>query len=383
MARDFYDVLGVSRKASADEIKKAYRRLARRHHPDRNPDDSKAEERFKEIQEAYDTLSDPEKRRTYDAGGVFGGFGGPGFGGEGGPGFASDLGEVFSSIFGRARGPGADPTDNRGRDLETEVQLTFEQAVEGAQVTVAVPKAAPCKNCGGTGAATGTQPRVCPSCGGRGVDAQSQGLFSITQPCAECGGQGTVIDDPCRVCKGTGLTEQTRRYRVKVPAGVHDGSRIRLAGRGEAGPRGGPPGDLYVVTRVTSSPIFEQQANGDLEVTVPITVPEAIQGATIEVPTLHGTKRIRIPAGAKHGSIQRLRGEGSPRAAGQGRGDIRYRLAIEIPRNLSRAQRRAVDELAESLNSHNPREKLLRDAARSTNARRTQTETSDKVGDEA
>jgi molecular chaperone DnaJ len=379
VARDFYDVLGISRKSSDEEIKKAYRRLARRHHPDRNPDDPKAEERFKEIQEAYDTLSDPEKRRTYDSGGMFAGFGGRGFGGEGGPGFASDLGEVFSTFF-RGRGPEAGPTDNRGRDLETEVQLTFEQAVEGANVTVAVPKAAPCKNCGGTGAATGTQPRVCPSCGGRGVDAQSQGLFSITQPCAECGGQGTVIDDPCRVCNGTGLTEQTRRYRVKVPPGVHDGSRIRLAGRGEAGPRGGPPGDLYVVTRVTSSPVFEQRANGDLEVAVPITVPEAIAGSTIEVPTLRGTKRIRIPAGTKPGSVQRLRGEGAPRPGGRGRGDIHYRLAIDIPRNLTRAQRRAVEELAESLNSHNPREKLLRDAARTTTARQTADEATGEAG---
>ncbi len=360
MAKDYYQVLGVDKKASADEIKRAYRKLARQYHPDRNPDDPAAEERFKEVQEAYDTLSDAEKRKQYDAGGMFAGFG---RGGAGAGGFTSDLGDIFATFFGRGRG--GEPQPSRGRDLETEVQLSFDQAVHGTQITVAVPKASPCGTCGGSGAKPGTSPRTCPRCGGRGIDSQSQGLFSISQPCPQCGGQGTVIDDPCQTCGGSGLTHQIKRYKVNIPAGVHDGSRIRLAGKGEAGPRGGPAGDLYVTTRVAPSPVFAQRPDGNLEVTVPITVAEAIQGGTVEVPTLNGTKRIRVPAGTEHGTVQRLRGEGPPRPGGRGRGDIHYRLSIDIPKGLTREQRKAVDELAESLNSHNPRERLLREATRS------------------
>ncbi|MEX2252608.1 MAG: DnaJ domain-containing protein, partial [Thermoleophilaceae bacterium] len=268
-ANDFYDVLGVSRKASADEIKKAYRKLARQYHPDRNPDDAGAEERFKQVQEAYDTLSDPEKRKQYDAGGMLGGFGrgGPGFS-QGTGGFASDLGDIFSSIFNRGGQPNQPPPS--GRDLETEVRLSFEQAMEGTQIPVTVPKRATCSTCAGSGAAPGTSPTVCPRCGGRGVDAQSQGFFSISQPCPQCGGRGQVIESPCPACEGSGLTLQRKRYRVNIPAGVRDGSRIRLAGKGEDGPRGGPPGDLYVTTRVAPSPVFRQRPDGNLEVTVPI-----------------------------------------------------------------------------------------------------------------
>ena len=246
MPRDFYDVLGVDRKASADEIKKAYRKLARQYHPDRNPGDAAAEERFKEVQQAYDALSDPEKRREYDSGGPFGGFGGRG------PGFASDIGDIFSTVFGR-RG-GAQAQAIRGRDLETELQLTFEQAMDGAEISVTVPKQARCETCGGSGAAPGTAPKVCERCGGRGVDSQSQGFFSISQPCPRCGGRGEVIETPCETCGGSGLRAQRKRYRVKIPAGVRDGTRIRIAGKGEDGPLGGPPGDLYVVTRVAPSP---------------------------------------------------------------------------------------------------------------------------------
>jgi molecular chaperone DnaJ len=245
------------------------------------------------------------------------------------------------------------------------VHLSFDQAVNGTQITVAVPKAAPCETCAGSGARPATSPRVCPRCGGRGVDAQSQGPFSISQPCPECGGQGTIIDDPCPTCQGTGITHQTKRYRVNIPAGVHDGSRIRLAGKGEAGARGAPPGDLFVTTRVSPSPVFKQRSDGNLEVDLPVTIPEAIQGATVEVPTLRGTKRIRIPPGTKHGSVQRLRSEGAPRPNGRGRGDIRYRVSLEVPRNLSREEREAVEKLASAPNGRNPRESLLRQAARS------------------
>jgi molecular chaperone DnaJ len=352
--KDPYKVLGVDRKSPDEEIKKAYRKLARRYHPDRNPGDEQAEERFKEVQEAYSILSDAEKRRQYDSGGgIFGGGFDPGafrsgFGG---------IGDILSDLFagGAARGPRARP--ERGRDLETEVHLSFDQAMEGAQVQVSVPLSAPCTTCHGTGAKPGTVPTVCSRCQGRGVEAESQGLFSISQPCGQCGGSGTEIKDPCPTCNGSGRTRQVKRYRVNVPAGVRDGSRVRLPGKGEAGPRGGPPGDLYVVTRVAESPVF-RRAGDHIEVDVPITIVEALRGATIEVPTLSGTKRIRVPPGTQHGTVQRLRGEGPPRLGHRGRGDLHYRLLIDVPSSLSREQREVVDELAAVMDG-NPRERLL------------------------
>jgi molecular chaperone DnaJ len=353
---DLYEVLGVDRKASDDEIKKAYRRLARENHPDRNPDDPNAEDRFKEIQGAYDTLSDPEKRGQYDSGGGIG-FDPRNFAG----GFAADIGDIFTSFFGRGRG-GPQPEAMRGRDLRAEVRLPFDQAMKGAEVAVTVPKQAACATCGGSGAKPGTSPVTCSQCGGRGVDQESQGFFSISQPCSRCGGRGEIIEDPCPTCQGSGLTVQSKRYRVKVPAGVHDGSRIRVAGKGEDGPRGGPPGDLYVVVSVEPSPVFSQRGDGNLEVRVPITIPEAVNGATIEVPTLNGTKKIRVPEGTEHGTVQRLRGEGPPEPSGRGRRDIHYRLEIEIPRDLSPEGKQAIDELAGALNGGNPRERLLRAA---------------------
>ena len=310
--KDPYKTLGVAKKASDEEIKKAYRKLARDNHPDRNNGDEAAEERFKDVQEAYSILSDPEKRKAYDSG---------------------------------------------GRDLETEVHISFDQAMEGAQVPVSVPLSAPCPTCHGTGAKPGTQPTVCSRCQGRGVEAESQGLFSISQPCRQCGGTGTEIKDPCATCGGAGRTRQVKRYRVNIPAGVRDGSRVRLAGKGEAGLRGGPAGDLYAITRVDESPVFARRGD-NLEVEVPITIPEAIRGATIEVPTLSGTKRIRVPPGTKHGTVQRLRGEGPPKLSGRGRGDIHYRLNIDVPSSLSREQAEAVDELASVIDG-NPREGLL------------------------
>ncbi len=376
LEKDFYAVLGVSKTADANEIKKAYRKLARTLHPDHNPGDARAESRFKEVGEAYAVLSDPEQRKQYDAGGLFGfgrGGGSP-FGGAGG-GFTADLGDIFSTIFGRGREPSQQQM--RGRDLETEVRLSFEQAMEGAQVSVAVPKQATCKTCGGSGAAPGTSPKVCPRCGGRGIDAQSQGFFSISQPCPQCGGQGQVIETPCADCGGVGLTQQRKRYRVNIPAGVRDGTRIRLAGKGEDGPRGGAAGDLYVTTRVAASPVFGRRGDGNLEVKVPITIAEAVQGATVEVPTLRGTKRIRVPAGTQHGTVQRLRGEGPPRPGGKGRGDIHYRLEIEVPKDLNSDQKRALGEFTKSLNDHDPRARLL-EAARVGNRGRSADD--EKVG---
>jgi molecular chaperone DnaJ len=372
LADDLYKVLGVSKKASDEEIKKAYRKLARKYHPDRNPDDAAAEEKFKEVQGAYDTLSDPEKREQYDQGGMFAGFGGGPGGPGGGPfgpggfggGGGADFGDILSGIFGRGGGGRAQPRQQRGRDLETELNLSFDQAVNGAQVSVTVPKAERCTTCHGSGAKPGTAPTTCPRCEGRGIDAESQGFFSISQPCPQCGGAGQILEDPCPTCGGTGLTQQTKRYKVNIPAGVKDGARIRLAGKGEAGPQGGPPGDLYVVTRVTASPIFKRLDGSNLEVTVPITIAEALRGATIEVPTLDGTKKIKVPAGTKHGTIQRLRGEGPPKPRGKGHGDIRYRLEIEMPQELTEEQRKAVETLAETLNGADPRADLLRRAAK-------------------
>jgi len=301
LAEDLYKVLGVAKKASDDEIKKAYRKLARKYHPDRNPDDAAAEEKFKQVQGAYDTLSDPEKREQYDGGGApFEGFGGRGpfTAGPAGGGNFVDLGDLLSSVFGRGGGGGGGPRgfpEPPGRDLETEVQLSFKQAIEGTQLTVP-------------------------------------------------GAQG-------------------KRYKAKIPAGVGDGARIRLAGKGEPSPGGGPPGDLYVVTRVSPSPVFRRLDGGNLEVTVPITVAEALRGATIEVPTLDGTKKIKVPPGTRHGTIQRLRGAGPPKPRGAGRGDIRYRLEIEVPKELTEEQQKAVDALAEAMNGADPRADLLRKAS--------------------
>jgi molecular chaperone DnaJ len=365
VADELYKTLGVSKKASDEEIKKAYRKLARKYHPDRNQGDKAAEDKFKEISAAYDILGDPEKRKEYDEGSVFAGFGsggqapfGTGPGGFGG----FDFGDILGGMFNRGGGR-AQAQQVRGRDLETEVPLTFEQAINGAQISVTVPKSSRCGTCHGSGAKPGTAPTTCPRCEGRGVESQGQGLFSISQPCPQCGGAGQVIEDPCPTCGGSGLTQQTKRYKVNVPAGVKDGTRIRLAGKGEDGPRGGPPGDLYVTTRVASSPVFKRLEDGNLEVAVPISVPEALRGGTIEVPTLSGTKKIKVAPGTKHGTIQRLRGEGPPKKRG-GNGDIRYRLEIAVPKELSDEQREAVDKLAEALNGGDPRAELLRKAAR-------------------
>jgi molecular chaperone DnaJ len=374
VADELYKTLGVKKDATEDEIKKAYRKLARKYHPDRNPDDKEAEEKFKEISAAHDVLADPEKRKEYDAGPSFGGFGGGGspFGGGGGPfggaggaqsgTFGADFGDILSGIFSRGGGGRAQAQQVRGRDLETEVQLSFDQAIGGTQISVTVPKAERCETCHGSGAAPGTSPVTCPRCEGRGIDPQNQGFFSISQPCPQCGGSGEIIETPCPTCQGSGLTQQSKRYKVNVPAGVKDGTRIRLAGKGEAGPRGGPNGDLYVTTRVATSPVFRRLDDGNLEVTVPISIPEAVSGGTIEVPTLSGTKKIKVAAGTKHGAIQRLRGEGAPKGKGKGNGDIRYRLEIEVPKDLNEEQQKAVDELATALNGHDPRADLLRRA---------------------
>jgi molecular chaperone DnaJ len=237
------------------------------------------------------------------------------------------------------------------------VQLSFEDAVQGTQVRLSVPTSQPCPTCHGSGARPGTEPRVCPVCQGRGVEAQSQGIFSITQPCSNCGGSGTVIEDPCPTCNGTGAQRSVRRLRVNIPAGVRDGSRIKLAGKGDPGIRGMPPGDLYVITRVSESPVFKRSGD-NLEVEVPLTIPEALRGGVIEVPTLNGSKRLRVAPGTRHGTVQRLRGEGPPRLGGKSNGDLRYRFVIDVPSTLSAEQDEVVERLAKVMNG-DPREQLF------------------------
>jgi molecular chaperone DnaJ len=366
---DYYKTLGVDKKATADDIKKAYRKLARKYHPDANPDDKNAEARFKEISQAHDVLGDPEKRKQYDsASGPFATGAGPGggFGGFGNFDFdASSMGDILSNLFGGAAGGGGRgarprPRAERGADLEAQVSISFDQAVSGAQVPLQVPMHARCDTCHGTGAKPGTTPTVCPRCEGRGVETQGQGAFSISQPCSRCGGSGTIIEDPCPTCHGSGAVRTVKRLRVNIPAGVRDGSRIRLAGKGEPGRNGGPAGDLYLITHVSASPVFKRKG-ANFEIEVPLTIPEALSGAQVQVPTLDGTKTLRVPAGTVHGTVQRLRGEGPPKL-GSGsppsRGDLHYRFVIDVPKQLSSDQQSAVEQMSKVFNG-DPRAKLF------------------------
>jgi molecular chaperone DnaJ len=374
---DYYKTLGVDKKATPDEIKKAYRKLARKYHPDTNPDDKQAEERFKEISQAHDVLGDPEKRKQYDSGtGPFAGgaSGGPGFGGFGNFDFdASSMGDILSNLFGGSGAGGggggagsrrARSRPQRGGDLETEVRITFDQSISGAQIPLSVPTTGVCSTCHGTGAKPGTTPKVCPRCEGRGIETQGQGMFSISQPCSLCGGSGTVIEDPCPTCHGTGAVRSVKKFRVNIPAGVKEGSRIRVPGKGEAGVRGGPAGDLYVVTHVNPSPAFKRKGD-NLEVEVPLTIPEALLGAEVRVPTLEGSKTLRVKPGTQHGALQRLRGEGPPKLGGKSRGDLHYRFVIDVPEQLSDEQRAAVDELSKVMNG-DPRAQLFANASTTT-----------------
>jgi molecular chaperone DnaJ len=358
-AKSLYETLGVAKNASADEIKKAYRKLARQYHPDRNPGDKDAEERFKEVQTAYDVLSDPEKRKQYDAfGSADGRRAGPGGftwtgGGEGFD--LGDLGDIFGGLFGRGRGAQQQQQrGQRGADVEVEVNLSFEDALRGLETRIPVEIDTACRECGGTGAQPGTAPTICPECNGRGVLAESQGLFALSQPCPRCRGNGTVIEDPCPRCAGSGRERRTRRYTVKIPAGVRDGTRIRLKGKGEAGYGGAPAGDLHVVTRVADSPIY-QRRGADLVVNVPVTFAEAALGASVEVPTPEGPVSLKIPAGSQDGKLIRIRGRGAPKLKGGGRGDVLARVRLAVPTKLTKAERDAIENL-QKVSRENPRE---------------------------
>ncbi len=367
---DLYARLGVSRTASADEIKKAYRKLARVHHPDANPDDPKAEERFKEISNAYDVLSDAGKRREYDERLAFGGRrpnNGGSSGGGGAAGGFGDFADMFSTIFrgGRAGGAGGAgagtragaATPLRGADVEVEVNLSFEQSMAGAQVPVSVETPVACAECGGSGAKPGTNPRLCPDCKGRGVRGRDGGSFAFSEPCPRCGGNGTVIDDPCSACGGSGATSSRSQIKVKIPAGVKDGTKIRVKGRGQAGSRGGPAGDLYVLSRVAPSRLFTRRGD-DLVINVPVTFAEAALGAQVEVPTLDGRVKLTVPTGSPDGRSLRIAGKGAPRLKGGGRGDLIATLRLDVPRALSDKQRAALEKFA-AIDPRDPRETLF------------------------
>jgi molecular chaperone DnaJ len=345
VARSPYEVLGVPKTATDDEIKKAYRKLARESHPDANQGDAAAEERFKEVQGAYDTLSDAEKRKQYD---MFGANGPRGGGGPGPGGFSyenvdlSDLLGQFGGIFGRGGGRRGRPQPERGADLESRVRLSFEDALAGAQVRVPVEVDAPCHTCHGTGAEPGTSPVGCPQCSGSGTVSDSHGLFALSQPCPRCRGNGVIVEKPCKTCRGTGRERVTRRYAVKIPAGAKDGTRVRLQGKGEAGAHGGPAGDLFVVASVDPSPLYERR-DADLVLEVPVTYPEAALGATIEIPTPEGPVNLKVPAGTESGKLLRVKGRGAPKLKGGGKGDLLARVKVTVPQKLTKAEKEALE----------------------------------------
>jgi molecular chaperone DnaJ len=363
--KDFYQTLEVGKEATADEIKRAYRKLAQKHHPDANPDDSQAEERFKEISEAYATLSNPEQRKEYDqvrrvaGSGGFGGFGGApgGFGGQqvrvedlqdllGGLG---GLGDLFGFGAGARGGP------IKGPDIQTELSVGFEDAAHGLTTAVTVRGAAPCSHCGGSGAEPGTSIQACPTCGGRGVVAQNQGFFSFSQPCPQCAGSGRIIETPCRTCRGRGVEERTRQVKLRVPAGIKDGMVLRLRGKGGPGSNGGPPGDVLVRIRVAPSSIFGRKGN-DLTINVPITYTEATLGTRIEVPTLNGAVKVKIPAGTPGGKTFRVRSRGIVPETGRP-GDLLVTVQVAVPSKVSREEKRLLEELA-ALETEDPRAHL-------------------------
>jgi molecular chaperone DnaJ len=366
--KDLYEILGVSKSASQDEIKKAYRKLARKYHPDKNPGDKEAEERFKEVQGAYDVLSDPDKRKQYDQVGprLFGGAGGPRGGNyqwSGNLGDLGDLSDLFGGLFesfGGGRRTASARTrqrGERGRDVEVVVNLSFEDSLKGLSTKIPVDLETACSVCKGTGAEPGTSPKICPECRGRGVVSESQGLFALSTPCPRCGGNGTVVEQPCRNCKGSGRERRTKRYTVKIPAGVKDGTQIRLKGKGEAGYAGGPPGDLIVTTRVTPSPLF-QRKGADLVIEVPVTYAEAALGATVEIPTPEGRISLKVPAGSQDGKLLKIKGRGAPKLNGGGKGDLLARLRVVVPTKLTKAEREALENF-QKVSREDPREQVF------------------------
>jgi molecular chaperone DnaJ len=345
--KSLYDALGVSKTATQDEIKKAYRKLARQYHPDTNAGDKDAEDRFKEVQGAYDVLSDPEKRKQYDAFGSSDGRAGFPGGGAGGGNFNFEFGDIsdlfggLGDIFGRGQ---SRQRAGRGADLQAQLNLSFEDSLRGVETQIPVEAELACRECGGSGAQPGSAPQICPECKGRGVTVESQGLFGLSHPCPRCHGSGTIIDNPCPRCHGSGRERRTKRYKVKIPAGVKDGTQIRLKGKGEPGYGGGPPGDLIVVTRVADSPLYQRRGS-DLVVEVPVTFADAALGASVEVPTPEGPVSLKIPAGSESGKLLRIKGRGAPKLRGGGRGDVLARLKIAVPKKPNKKERELLEQL--------------------------------------
>lgn len=361
--RDYYEVLGVSKSATADEMKKAYRRLAMKNHPDRNPGDNAAEERFKEATEAYEILSDDQKRAAYDQYGHEGlsGMGG-GAGGMGG--FGVDLGDIFSDIFGGAGGGGR--RQRRGADLAYSLNVSLEDAVKGSTVEIQIPSWVSCEPCDGSGAAEGSKPTDCPTCHGNGQVRMQQGFFTVQQTCPACRGKGTIISDPCKSCRGQGRVQENKRLSVKVPPGVDTGDRIRLSGEGEAGEQGSPPGDLYVQIQVDPHEFFERDG-ANLYCEVPIDFVLAALGGEIEVPTLDGKAKLKIPAETQSHRLFKLRGKGVKPVRGGPTGDLLCRVILETPVDLTRKQRELLEEFRDTMSGgsqHSPRASSWLDKAR-------------------
>jgi molecular chaperone DnaJ len=343
--RDYYEVLGVNRDATQDEIKKAYRKLALKFHPDRNPGDKPGEERFKEASAAYQILGDADRRAQYDR------FGHAAFdqqGGFGGFDFSSGFEDLFSDIFGDFFGGGRGRSRSRarrGEDLRYDLEITFEEAAFGCEKKISVPRWKGCEGCAGKGSRGGTAPRPCPSCRGSGQIRFQQGFFSIAKTCSQCGGEGTIISDPCATCGGSGRVRVTQTLSVKIPAGVDHGSRLKLRGEGEAGTSGAPSGDLYVMIAVSEHAFFSRQGK-DILCEIPVSFTQLVLGAEIEVPTLEDKHKVKIPAGTQTGSVFRLKGKGIPDIQGYGRGDELVRVHVEVPRKLTGRQRELLEEYA-------------------------------------
>ena len=363
--RDYYEVLGVNKDASEEDVKKAYRKLAMKHHPDRNPDSKDAEERFKEAKEAYEVLSEPDKRRAYDSyghAGVNPQMGGMGGGPEGFGGFAEAFGDIFSDIFGGGQGRGRSNV-YRGADLRYNLEVTLEQAARGTETRIRIPTMEACETCHGSGAKAGTHPKTCDTCHGSGTVRMSQGFFSIQQTCPTCHGSGKMISDPCGTCRGAGRVKKHKTLAVKIPAGVDEGYRIRLTGEGEAGVNGGPPGDLYVVVHLKEHSVFQRDGD-DLHCEMPISFSQAALGGEIEIPTLDGSAKIKVPPETQTGQVFRLRGKGIKGVRSSYPGDLLCEVVVETPVRLTERQKELLRELEDinlKDNRHNPRAKSFMD----------------------